>query len=493
MIKPAILRQIHNELALIPRGQRTEYLTAWADTLGVSLRTLQRHLTGETTNNNQGKAMNEEYKAMAVQVAALKAQISKAMMGREPSTEECLKRLHIENPPSVSTINRYIRQLGYQAYEGSPAVRVEPQYPNEAHYFDFSASKVFIPVNDNEIEVCPPIDRYKYKREKGNDRVWLAGIVDGYTRLVYFKYLIIPGESSLAGIKFLYEAWGNRLDTALPFGGIPSALVCDNGSFAKSALGQSFCQGLGVKLITGEPYNPRAKGKIENRWRWLWSNFESFFSLKRGQRYTIEELDEELRKFCITENMRPHPYIDKPRIELWSEEVGSVYYPPADEYWAFKVIIRKVSRTATIQIDKETYEVNPELIGREIEVLCSLNGKMSYMDPRDGSNHELIPQRIVQFGEYRQRKGIKQPDINIDNIDMGIRTGQTPQVIPEGHPAIIDNRFATIEDAELYIARKISQPLWRNPELQDTIREAMMAEPTRKQADRIVGIITKGE
>ena len=402
------LAAIWREHSAAGYGESKAVLDRWAGALGVSASGLYRILRQAYGKQRQyRRAPNEQNAALAKIVAAAKEQIRQASGGRCPSTERVLEMLieqgtlcpasqHGEKTlPSVGTINAHIRKITGGTGD-TPCVRMEAARPNEIWHTDASVSTVLV-AGPEPGTVVVRSDHAGYKRPR-NERVWITGVIDAYSRLVSLKYHLIPGESSAAFILHLRELFSSIKDPRYPFGGVPSGIVTDNGAFASSALGKAFCAGANVRLQTIVPGNKRANGKIERTWRELWKS-EAELSLSAGTVMTIEEINEWALNWCISRAHMPHPALPlKTRFEMWSKITD---LRTANGDWAAVPLERKVGKDLCVTIQNEKFVMPAQLVGKTIVILMGTEGPIGWEDPDSGIIQELVPYKVVPYGEYR--------------------------------------------------------------------------------------------
>ncbi len=207
-------------------------------------------------------------------------------------------------------------------------------------------------------------------------KTYLFAFIDDHSRLV-------------TGYRFGFAEDTVRLSAALQKAltsrGVPQTLYVDNGSAYVDAWLLRACGKLGVRLVHATPYRPQGKGKIER-----------FFRTVREQ-FLIEFTDETIGK--IVEGA-PDPAAALAEVNrLFSAWVETVYHRSVhtetgqtpidrwDTYWAkaghlpavpsgdqlseaFKWSEqRRVTKTATVSLHGNTYQVEPALAGRKVELV----------------------------------------------------------------------------------------------------------------------------
>lgn len=189
-------------------------------------------------------------------------------------------------------------------------------------------------------------------------RARLFLIVDDHSRLlVYGRFQ--PVENTRAGQDVFRQAIVRR--------GVPEILYTDNGApFHNAALART-CAVLGVRLIHSKPYQPQGRGKQERLNRYIRERF-----LSEAEHVGIESLAELNDRFHAwaeqVANVRVHAETGQRPIDRWHTATPT-HPEPGRLVDAFRwSATRKVTRTATISLEGNTYAVDPTLVGHRVEV-----------------------------------------------------------------------------------------------------------------------------
>ncbi|MEO8816032.1 MAG: DDE-type integrase/transposase/recombinase [Mycobacterium sp.] len=209
-------------------------------------------------------------------------------------------------------------------------------------------------------------------------KTYLFAFIDDHTRLV-------------TGYRFGFAEDTVRLsaafEKALTSRGVPKMLYVDNGAAYVDAWLLRACGKLGVRLVHATPYRPQGKGKIER-----------FFRTVRDQ-FLIEVTDDAIDKIV---EAHPAPAAALAEVNrLFTAWVETVYHRAVhsetgrapidrwDTFWAetghlpalpsgpdlaeaFKWSeLRTVTKTATVSLHGNTYQVEPALSGRRVELIFS--------------------------------------------------------------------------------------------------------------------------
>jgi putative transposase len=162
------------------------------------------------------------------------------------------------------------------------------------------------------------------------------------------------------------------LRPALAARGLPAAVYVDNGSAFVDAWLLRACAKLGIKLVHSTPGRPQGRGKIERFFRTVRGQFLAELTEDRAAR--VKDLAELNRLFTAwTEtvyHVRAHSETGQPPLSRW--EAGGPFPVPAaaDLAEAFRWSEwRTVSKTATVSMHGNRYQVDPALARRRVELV----------------------------------------------------------------------------------------------------------------------------
>jgi putative transposase len=162
------------------------------------------------------------------------------------------------------------------------------------------------------------------------------------------------------------------LRPALAARGLPAAVYVDNGSAFVDAWLLRACAKLGIKLVHSTPGRPQGRGKIERFFRTVRGQFLAELTEDRTAR--VKDLAELNRLFTAwTEtvyHVRAHSETGQPPLSRW--EAGGPFPVPADADLAeaFRWSEwRTVSKTATVSMHGNRYQVDPALARRRVELV----------------------------------------------------------------------------------------------------------------------------
>jgi len=162
------------------------------------------------------------------------------------------------------------------------------------------------------------------------------------------------------------------LRPALAGRGVPEHVYVDNGSAFVDAWLLRACARLGIKLVHSQPGRPEGRGKIERFFRTVRGQFLA--ELTEGRAARVKDLAELNRLFTAwTEtvyHVREHSETGQPPLARW--EAGGPFPRPSDPDLAdaFRWSEwRTVTRTATVSMHGNRYQVDPALTGKRVELV----------------------------------------------------------------------------------------------------------------------------
>ena len=178
--------------------------------------------------------------------------------------------------------------------------------------------------------------------------------------------------------------WGFAEDTvrlaaalrpALAARGVPEHVYVDNGSaFVDSWLLRA-CAKLGIKLVHSAPGRPQGRGKIERFFRTVNDGFVVEIAAGEGKPgRQVRDLAQMNRLFTAwVENVyhrRTHSETGMAPLARWMTGAPFPVPAPADLAEAFRWSEhRTVSKTALVSLHGNRYQVDPQLVGRRVELV----------------------------------------------------------------------------------------------------------------------------
>ena len=198
-----------------------------------------------------------------------------------------------------------------------------------------------------------------HPRREGSVRARLFLIVDDHSRLL------------VDGRFFAHEnarACQDLLRRAVTRRGLPGVLYADNGAPFSNAWLARTCGVLGIRLVHSRPYSPEGRGKQERLNRYIREAF-----LAEATHQGIESLGQLNDLFAAWAehicNRRVHAETGQSPIGRFEAGGPHRQADPARLAEAFRwSVMRKVTRTATVPLEGNSYAVDPALTGRRVEL-----------------------------------------------------------------------------------------------------------------------------
>lgn len=260
---------------------------------------------------------------------------------------EILRRIHGDAVPTVRTVQRHLARAGLRRGEGGEA---------RAGFGRFEAER------PNELWVADALHGPKVALQRGGEvkrKAICFAILDDHSRLCVGAYFE-PAETELRLERTLRAALESR--------GVPERLYVDNGSpFASAQLARA-CAVLGIRLIHSRPGRPQGRGKIERFFRTLREQFLA--EAERREELSLPELNRLLRAWLERSyHRRAHTETGEAPVKRFAA-ARPRYVGDTELHDAFLWSLRRVvSKTATVSLHGNRYEVDAALIGRTVELL----------------------------------------------------------------------------------------------------------------------------
>jgi putative transposase len=222
----------------------------------------------------------------------------------------------------------------------------------------------------------------RFEADASNDR-WTGDALHGPAvggRKTYLFAFIDDHSRALVGYRWGHSEDTVRLEAALRAGlaarGVPKVVYVDNGSaFVSSQLLRALAS-LGIALTHSKPGHPAGRGKIERFFRTVREQFLVELSADSVRRNIADlaQLNELFAAWVETVyHRREHSETGQPPLQrfLAGFDDGVPASPsPAQLHEAFLWSQRRtVTKTATISLSGNSYEVDAALVGRRVEVV----------------------------------------------------------------------------------------------------------------------------
>jgi len=195
----------------------------------------------------------------------------------------------------------------------------------------------------------------------------LAGIIDDHSRfLTGHQFVRRPDAVRFAAV----------LRAAVACYGIPAVLYTDHGGCFTDASLRRTCAVLGVRLVHSQPGRPAGRGKIEKVFQTIQQQFlvEVTGDEQNPARHPVADLDQlnDLLGHWVREVYHQRVHSETGQAPRARHEAA---VPPAlpeqallAEAFAWSAV-RLVRKTATVDLEGNTYSVDPFLVGRKVELV----------------------------------------------------------------------------------------------------------------------------
>jgi putative transposase len=198
-----------------------------------------------------------------------------------------------------------------------------------------------------------------HPRRAGSRRAKLFVLVDDHSRLlVHGRWM--EEENARAGQDVLRAAVTRR--------GVPQHLYLDNGAPYRSAQLERTCAVLGIHLVHSRPYAPQGRGKQERLNRYLRERFVT--EAEAAGIADFAQLNDNFMAFVEqVANTRTHAETKMSPIARFLAGGPPALPDPALVREAFRwSVTRRVTKTATVSLYANRYEVDPILVGKTVEL-----------------------------------------------------------------------------------------------------------------------------
>ncbi|MGH8963920.1 MAG: DDE-type integrase/transposase/recombinase, partial [Actinomycetes bacterium] len=248
-------------------------------------------------------------------------------------------------------------------------------------------------------------------------KVYLFAFLDDHSRLV-------------TGYRFGYAEDTVRLaaalEPALSSRGVPASVYVDNGSAFVDAWLLRACAKLGIRLVHSTPHRPQGRGKIERFFRTVREQFLVEVSDTTAEELTaagtdhvtaLLELNRLLTAWIETEyHRRIHSETGQTPLERWDTGWSRLGRTPSrvtgnDLTEAFLWSeYRTVTKTATISLHGNTYQVDAALVGRKVELVFSpFDLETLEVRYHDKSHGKAVPHHITRHVHPKARPETSEP------------------------------------------------------------------------------------
>ena len=256
----------------------------------------------------------------------------------------------------------------------------------------------------------PPAAFGRFEADAPNQR-WTGDALHGPTvngRKAILCAFIDDHSRLLTGYRWARREDTVRLEAALHGGlaarGIPATIYVDNGSAFMDKQLLRACASLGIRLVHSRPGQPEGRGKIERFFRTV----RDQFLVEIGSGRELDDLVQLNTLFTAwvetVYHRRDHSETEQTPWDRWSTITPTLPTPTQLREAFLWSEWRTVTKTATVSLHGNTYQVDAALIGRKVELV---------FDPFDLTDIEVrwqgramghaVPHRIGRHVHHKAR------------------------------------------------------------------------------------------
>lgn len=289
----------------------------------------------------------------------------------------------------------------------------------------------------------------RFEAENPNDR-WTGDALHGPRiggRKSYLFAFLDDHSRLVSGYRFGFSEdtvrLGVALEPALASRGVPASVYVDNGSAFCDAWLLRACAKLGIRLVHSAPHRPQGRGKIERFFRTVREQFlvevadttvEELAAAGSDHRSALLELNRLFTGWIETEyHRRTHSETGQSPLDRWDAgwvRLGRTAAMPtaADLTEAFLWSeYRTVTRTATVSLHGNTFQVDQTLVGRRVELVFSpFDIQTVEVRHQNKSYGTALPHNITRHVHPKARPEVPEPaPPAVTGIDYLQLTAQT--------------------------------------------------------------------
>jgi transposase InsO family protein len=494
------------------KGGRGLIIEKYAALYGVSkdsiYRELRRRFGKKKTINRKKRVPQRLIDEIArIKLYGMKMQIDE----RELSTEICIEKLikrQVEGAEllTVSSVNRRLEEAGFRLRD--PIVRVESNYPNQLHEFDFTRSKYFQLVgNDDQDWLIKCSGReLHYKQDDRRFRLWIVSLIDSYSRIELARAYPATSESVDLGLSHLHYTY-NRPPDQLHLSKLPDIFKTDQGSFGKSADVRAMFDRLGIIMQLSKPYKKRGIQKEESSHRTRWQQFELSLAVDLGPGHILKlsEYNELLFEKCVRDQDRMHPVRNDTRRGAYLSGISGREVKELDidlREVAFKTWERKVKDTLTVSIDGSLFTCPENTQGKIVRVYRNRLGEFvgHVVDEIDKPFILKHTKGYVELGDFAHRPHAtyrQQIEIHVEqDLKEGNRLFLGPKVKKIKPASVFEdaviksNEFQDNYKAKVYIGRNLP-PGQTYADYADIFDDLLQQDLSKSSIDAVLKVINK--
>ncbi|MGB5150678.1 MAG: DDE-type integrase/transposase/recombinase [Mycobacterium sp.] len=294
-----------------------------------------------------------------------------------------------------------------------------------------------------------PVVFGRFEAENPNDR-WTGDALHGPKvggRKTYLFAFLDDHSRLVCGYRFGFSEdtvrLGVAMEPALASRGVPASVYVDNGSAYVDAWLLRACAKLGIRLVHSAPHRPQGRGKIERFFRTVREQFlvevtdntaEDLAAAGTDARTALLGLNGLLTAWIETEyHRRVHSETGQSPLDRWDAGWSRLGRTPAmptaaDLTEAFLWSeYRTVTKTATVSLHGNTFQVDAGLVGRKVELVFSpFDIETVEVRYQNKSHGKALPHNITRHVHPKARPEIPEPPTpaatGIDYLELTERT-----------------------------------------------------------------------
>jgi len=294
-----------------------------------------------------------------------------------------------------------------------------------------------------------PVVFGRFEAENPNDR-WTGDALHGPKiggRKTYLFAFLDDHSRLICGYRFGFSEdtvrLGVAMEPALASRGVPASVYVDNGSAFVDTWLLRACAKLGIRLVHSAPHRPQGRGKIERFFRTVRDQFlveivdttaEELTAAGIDHRSALLELNRLLTGWIETEyHRRVHTETGQSPLDRWDTGWSRLGRTPAmptaaDLTEAFLWSeYRTVTKTATVSLHGNTFQVDAGLVGRKVElVFCPFDMETVEVRYQDKSHGKALPHHITRHVHPKARAETPEPPMppatGIDYLELTAQT-----------------------------------------------------------------------
>jgi transposase InsO family protein len=272
----------------------------------------------------------------------------------------------------------------------------------------------------------------RFEAENPNDR-WTGDALHGPRiggRKTYLFAFLDDHSRLICGYRFGFAEdavrLGAALQPALASRGVPASVYVDNGSAFVDAWLLRACAKLGVRLVHSTPHRPQGRGKIERFFRTVREQFlveitdtsaEDLAATGVDHWTGLFELNRLLTAWIEAEyHRRIHTETGQSPMDRWQDgwtRLGRTAAMPTAEDLTEAFLwseYRTVTKTGTVSLHGNTFQVDPVLIGRKVELVFSpFDMETIEVRYREVSHGQALPHIITRHTHPKARPETPEP------------------------------------------------------------------------------------